>query len=381
MLEEPIESVEHRERHTLEDLLSSQSQRVVLFGAGNLGKQAAAALRGIGIEPLAFSDNSPSRWGATLDGLQILEPAEAARLYGTNSTFLVTIWNAFHWFRETKQQLSSLGCSQVVPYTYLHWRFPEIFLPCLLNDLPRFVYADRNRVLVAENIWADEQSREIYRLNVRMRALGILDDLPGRPAENTYLPLDILALGDAERFLDCGATNGEMTEELLLKIGDRFAAFHAIEADRISFERLESYHRQLPAGIRLKVKLHNCAVGAKRGLVHFSNTGGTGSRIADEGVTVECVPIDELLEDDTLTFLKMDIEGAEYDSLLGARKLIERDQPILAICVYHTQNDLWRIPLLAREMLPKHKLFLRSYEGDGIQTVLFAVGPEKLRSS
>jgi hypothetical protein len=57
--------------------------------------------------------------------------------------------------------------------------------------------------------------------------------------------------------------------------------------------------------------------------------------------------------------------------------VIERDRPILAICVYHTQSDIWRIPLLAREMLPEHRFYLRAYEGDGFQTVFYAVPPER----
>jgi hypothetical protein len=35
--------------------------------------------------------------------------------------------------------------------------------------------------------------------------------------------------------------------------------------------------------------------------------------------------------------------------------VIERDQPILAICLYHAPNDIWRIPLLVQEMLPQHR--------------------------
>jgi hypothetical protein len=75
--------------------------------------------------------------------------------------------------------------------------------------------------------------------------------------------------------------------------------------------------------------------------------------------------------------IKMDIEGAEYDALRGGTNVIKRDQPILAICVYHTQSDIWRIPLLIREMLPKHRLYLRGYEGDGFQTVMYAVPLER----
>jgi len=74
----------------------------------------------------------------------------------------------------------------------------------------------------------------------------------------------------------------------------------------------------------------------------------------------------------------MDIEGAEFDALRGARKVIERDRPLLAICVYHTQDDIWRIPLLIHEMVPGHHLFLRAYEGDGFQTVVYAIPPWRL---
>ena len=107
--------------------------------------------------------------------------------------------------------------------------------------------------------------------------------------------------------------------------------------------------------------------------MHFESDGTLISKASDRGSLVEVVPIDELFRETPLTFIKMDIEGAEYGALRGAAKVIQRDRPILAICVYHTQNDIWRIPLLVWEMLPEHKLYLRAYEGDGFQTVMYAV--------
>ena len=237
-------------------------------------------------------------------------------------------------------------------------------------------FGARERVLHVETMWADTESADLYRANIRFRALGEPQHLPGRPKENTYLPADIFTLREDESILDCGATKGEMTEEMLRKYGGNFGAFHALEADRISYRSLELYRNQLPDSIREKVILYPYAVGGTRCTVHFSNTGQTGSKISEQGVAVECFPIDELFASSHLTLIKMDIEGAEYEALLGGRKAIERDRPILAICAYHTQNDIWRIPLLVHEMLPRHKLYLRAYEGDGYQTVLFAV-PEK----
>ena len=55
----------------------------------------------------------------------------------------------------------------------------------------------------------------------------------------------------------------------------------------------------------------------------------------------------------------MDIEGAELDALAGARRSIQTHRPILSICVYHKQDDLWRIPLFINALAEDYRLFLR----------------------
>ena len=317
LLQEPVQSVIRRERDTLEELLRSRSNRVVLFGSGNLGRKAVGALQEIGVTPLAFSDNNQKRWGTALENTPILPPKEAAALYGSNAVFLVTIWNEFHWFCETKQQLTGYGCDSVIPYSFLHWRFPDTFLPCLLNDLPNKLYRERDLILKAADIWADPASRDLFEANIRLRALGEFDGIPGRSVENTYLPLDLIQLSASDRFLDCGATGGEMLRDLINKRGEEFALFCALEADNISFPTLETCRDSLSTNLQTKLRLYNCAVGAERQVVRFAHSGLTGSRISEEGLPVECFPIDDLFVDSHLTFIKMDIEGAEWDSLLA----------------------------------------------------------------
>jgi hypothetical protein len=76
--------------------------------------------------------------------------------------------------------------------------------------------------------------------------------------------------------------------------------------------------------------------------------------------------------------IKMDIEGFELEALEGAREVIEKHQPILSICVYHRQNDLWRIPLFIRSLVKDYRLFLRPHDVDGWQLVCYAVPPNRL---
>ncbi len=379
LFQESVEQVLARERGALQDLLDRREGRVVLFGAGTLGRRALALLREIGYRPLAFSDNNQKAWGSEIDGVSVLPPNEAAQRYGNSALFLVTIWNDRHWFKETYQQLSGLGCTLASSYAPVLWRFPGRFLQLvLLNAPPHQVYLQADEVLRAEHIWADAQSVETYRANIRWRALGDPLDLPGRPKENTYFPRELFELTTGESFLDCGAFDGDTIRQSLAVGGELLSHIYAVEADSNSFARLQHFVNQLPEELQKRIDLYSCAVGLERGLIHFENSGTVDSKASDHGSVVLVYPIDELLQDKPVSFIKMDIEGAEYDALRGAAKVIQRDKPTLAICVYHTQNDIWRIPLLIRELLPEHQFFLRAYEGDGFQTVVYAVPPHRV---
>jgi hypothetical protein len=76
----------------------------------------------------------------------------------------------------------------------------------------------------------------------------------------------------------------------------------------------------------------------------------------------------------------MDIEGAEIDALAGARRIIEKDRPVLGICVYHRQDHLWRIPLLISSLSNDYKIFLRPYSDEGWELVCYAVPINRLKN-
>ena len=88
-------------------------------------------------------------------------------------------------------------------------------------------------------------------------------------------------------------------------------------------------------------------------------------------------PLDELLVNEQPSFIKMDIEGAEYDALSGCKQTIERYHPILAICLYHRQEDLWRIPLLIHSVSKKYDLYLRRYSDECWEQVCYAIPKER----
>lgn len=91
--------------------------------------------------------------------------------------------------------------------------------------------------------------------------------------------------------------------------------------------------------------------------------------------TIETITLDDAVNpDDRVTFIKMDIEGSELNALYGARNIIRRDKPRLAICVYHKPDDIVDILSYVISLSPDYKLYLRHYSAASEnETVLYAI--------
>jgi FkbM family methyltransferase len=381
LLNEDAGSVLRREQSAFDNLLAAAHNRIVLFGSGNLGVIVLRCLRGAGIEPLAFADNNQARWGESIDGVSVLSPAEAAKKFGRSALFMVTIWSVGHSFRQTREQLSRLGCSRVISSSELRWKFAAELLPAYCQDLPHKVYEQADEVRAAALLWADDYSRQEFLNQVKWRALGELGALQPPVAEDQYFLESVFSIVPGEVFVDCGAFDGDTARQLLSRSRD-FSRIFAIEADPENFRKLREWAGTLDADLARRIAPCNVAVAASRGQLRFNATGGDGACIAEDGdVVVDCLPVDELVAESQPTFIKMDIEGFELDALEGARRVIQEQQPILAICVYHRQNHLWRVPLFICSLVQDYHLFLRPHNGDGWDLICYAVPAKRLRQS
>lgn len=106
--------------------------------------------------------------------------------------------------------------------------------------------------------------------------------------------------------------------------------------------------------------------------LYFSSEGSVFSQSKDGNVAVNVDTLDRLV-DGKVTFIKMDIEGAEGKALEGARDKIKADHPILAICVYHRHADLRIIPEQVLSMRDDYRVYLRHYTEGVVETVMFFV--------
>lgn len=95
---------------------------------------------------------------------------------------------------------------------------------------------------------------------------------------------------------------------------------------------------------------------------------------AEDGntITVPVATIDSTVGEEKIGFIKMDIEGSEFDALHGGKKVIVRDKPLLAISIYHRKGDMLAIMDYLHRLVPEYHFWLRHYSSGYADTVLYA---------
>lgn len=88
--------------------------------------------------------------------------------------------------------------------------------------------------------------------------------------------------------------------------------------------------------------------------------------ISPKTIKTECITIDNFVKKKNLRkidFIKMDIEGSEIEAIRGARNVIKKFKPRMAIAAYHFSQDKIRIPefILSIRSDYKYKLVNKSH--------------------
>jgi len=234
-----------------------------------------------------------------------------------------------------------------------------------------FFTQNAKRVDAIINMLADEQSKRIYSSMVKFRQTRNKKDYPKLKSECEYFFGGLKLIKD-EVFIDCGAYIGDTIDEFLKRMPAEYKQIVAFEPDSENFTKLKEKHGSNP-----KITLINAGAYDKDGEVLFKEQGGC-SRITEgeqnDLVRVQVKTIDNLnLED--VSFIKMDIEGAELNALKGAEKTILKNKPKLAICLYHSDEDMLNIAEYINSLMPDYKLYVRHYSfyPSISETVLYAI--------
>ena len=358
---------------------SEGMKKVVIFGAGRLGRIALEGAGGAGLDVLAFADNNRTAWGGRLDGIEIMSPDEAVSRFNAEAFFIVAIHNG----SASRSQLAELNCKRIVPYPFFFWLFSQYMPSEGRLEQPDLVAAEPEAIRAGYALLSDARSQAEFAAQIHWRRSLDYDCLPEPdPPVEMYYPADLVPLNEHEVLVDCGAFDGDSIRLFLNRTAGRFRYIYALEPDAKNRRALHTYLSSLPNIAAQNICVLPFGLSDRDEVVSFDSTGTIGSRVVPDSrlESIECRRLDNILQGPPPTFIKMDIEGAEPKAILGASTTIRAARPILAVCAYHKCEHLWTLPALIKAVLPEYLIFLRRYAEECWETVYYAIPPERLQA-
>lgn len=338
-----------------------------IYGAGTAGRETAAFLNNRGIKIAAFIDGNSEKQGCLIDTVPVHSPQWLSTVPDSS-----WIWVCSQWADDIMLALEhSVRCG----FADGGWlrQYARHFDPALMRE-------SRDAIREAYALWSDERSRLQFLSLLEYRShryfwlsRPLMSDYP-----QYHHPLVMPVRGD--RVVDGGAFSGDTSV--------MFADHLAGEGQVIAFEPAEANFkalcevasRILPTGVIAPV---HAGLWSGR-MRQYMDTSGVGHsyRVTDKGnERVELVALDDHFNDigQHPTLIKLDIEGAEREALLGATGLLGEHRPKLQISLYHRHDDLWELPLLIDRLSDGgYRFFLGHHHSDRhvrhqvLETVLYA---------
>ena len=239
-----------------------------------------------------------------------------------------------------------------------------------IKRLEEYCISNDAVVLVTLKEGTKEVMDKLLEKGIKAENIIILNDVIKEVHENTYFDDEIFCQKRQDVkgvFIDAGCYDGMDT----IKAKAYFPNIDKVVSFEPDPENYEKCKKNLNK--QENVELYNKGLSDHQG-EEYIVTDGVASHIASEGSNRIVVDsIDDIFRSEKVGFIKMDIEGSEYDALNGAEAIIKKYTPCMAISVYHKKSDIWRIPVKILEIEDSYSFYLRHYSTSWGDTVLYAV--------
>ena len=232
-------------------------------------------------------------------------------------------------------------------------------MPVVGDDLftPSYYRTHYNDLCAAYELMADDVSRQTFVDTINYKISGDPHYLFKMETHKDEIFHNVLCLGQEESYVDLGAYRGDTISELLSYTQGSYKNISAMEPDSKTFTKLEKYCENMT-----QVALYNTAAWDSDTTLLFDKRSGRNSKLSSGGkVEISAKTLDSVAGEQCISYIKMDIEGAEREGLIGAQDTIARWTPKLNIAGYHRNEDLFAIPLQINEMNNKYKIFFRHH--------------------
>lgn len=365
---ERLEQLANKARDNYQNVMNNKLTSrdcLCLFPCGIGSKTLINFLINRGIIPDYISDNDERKLTGSIEGIPCITVDALWEKHNNDVTILVESL----YYNEIKTGLQKKGFTDI-QRIYVGKEAAANWV----NDNAEILLSSCKSLL---HILEDERSKIVAETII---SSWLMEDVPDNYFakiydKDQYFDTDIVRLSKEECFVDCGAYTGDTTDELLRHIPDFKGNIYQFELDptiyNVLCKNMTRYEN--------KITIKSFPFGNSKADMEVKiGSGNRNSCILTDDETEEflkgnVVALDNILKSEKITFIKMDIEGSEWDALHGAKHIIQNQKPKLAICLYHKPEDMFRIPMYLKELVPAYKIYLRHYTDMLWETVCYAV--------
>ncbi len=363
LLDHITDETPHERRRVLEDLARS-SAPTYIYGAGVFAYVLQRYLDASGIKVRAAMVDRAFVDAEKYVELPILVTEDSAEQIANNN-IVVGVTN----YPSVLENLVRMGARHVyaidVP-DYLN--MPHAFMD------QHFVREHLNKFSDALELFADDLSRQTFIASINCKVSENLSYVSRVvKLDELYFPKSEFPLTGSETLLDVGGYTGDTVHQFHRLMDGQYTKIISLEPSPENFEVLKSTAQTYGAGrvITVPVGAWDC----KTTLRFTPKKQHIDNQITETGpASIAVDTIDSILADlgESVSVVKLDINGAEYRALQGARQTIQQDRPRI-ITRLHTKEDYYRIPLLLKSFSPSMKLYLRQRNYMSMMVVLYGL--------
>ena len=336
------------------DMLRETQLPVVIYGMGDGADKLFLRCEQFGVTVADIFASDEYVRGHTFRGYRVLKYSEVCEKY---DDFIILL--AFAAFEDELM-------AKITRYAHEHPLYaPD--LPLFGGEIltPDWVKEHADDLRTAYSILADEQSKTVFETVLRYKLSGGVLDLRTCETPREEIFETIFRFDENETFLDLGAYNGDTVQEFALQTSGIYRGIIAVEPDKKNYEKLLRATAELH-----DVRCENVGIWETNGILSFSGGGGRASCLTPDAVLdaetskkyhIPVDTIDRIVGSGDVTYIKMDVEGAEHEALEGGRETIIRCHPKLAVSAYHRTHDFLTLILKLHAIDPTYRIYLRHH--------------------
>lgn len=348
-------------------------ENILLFGAGKSGDYFLKVLLENNINPTCYCDNFKDKQGKERNGLPIYSFETAIAKYPKAAICITSVFSQviyqqiINYNNKLKKQVFNV-------MNTMNWETDSF---TTISREKEWIQKHENQFIETLNLLEDDKSKKTLEgiLNFRIsRDVKYLMNIVSTKC--AYFDEDLFPIESRYKyrnFVDGGSFTGDTLQQYIFFMGEfKYESVYCFEPDEMAVNILKD---NIKTNQFKNVIVRKTALWSVVNTINFYESGAGGSSVYNnQGKKLEIMAEDlDNLNIEKIDFIKLDIEGAEYNALLGMRKTILKNKPVLAICVYHKQDDLIKIPQLIKSFDSEYKLYLRQYLYTPFDTILYAI--------